>query len=74
MGWSNDVALFLGPRLSGYSGVDLSDLTRVEVESRRRMVAHLDHFRRHAPAFEKRLVDAVGPADRRTPHAARRPP
>jgi hypothetical protein len=50
VGWSNDVALFLGPRLSGYSGVDVSDLTRVEVESRRRMVAHLDHFRRHAPA------------------------
>ncbi len=52
VGWSNDVALFLGPRLSGYSGVDLTDLTRVEVESRRRMVAHLDHFRRHAPGFE----------------------
>ena len=52
IGWSNDVALFLGPRLSGYSGVDVTDLTRVEVESRRRMVAHLDHFRRHAPGFE----------------------
>ena len=52
VGWSNDVALFLGPRLSGYSGVDVSDLTRVEVESRRRMVAHLDYFRRHAPGFE----------------------
>jgi hypothetical protein len=52
VGWSGDVALFLGPRLSGYSGVDVSDLTRVEVESRRRMVAHLDHFRRHAPGFE----------------------
>jgi len=52
VGWSNDVALFLGPRLTGYSGVDVSDLTRVEVESRRRMVAHLDHFRRHAPGFE----------------------
>ncbi|HUA02807.1 MAG TPA: FAD-dependent oxidoreductase [Solirubrobacteraceae bacterium] len=53
VGWSNDVALFLGPRLTGYSGVDVSDLTRVEVESRRRMVAHLDHFRRHAPGFER---------------------
>jgi len=52
VGWSNDVALFLGPRLTGYSGVNVSDLTRVEVESRRRMVAHLDHFRRHAPGFE----------------------
>jgi hypothetical protein len=53
VGWSNDVALFLGPRLSGYSGVSVSDLTRVEIESRRRMVAHLDHFRRHAPGFEQ---------------------
>ncbi len=52
VGWSGDVALFLGPRLSGYSGVSVTDLTRVEVESRRRMVAHLDHFRRHAPGFE----------------------
>jgi hypothetical protein len=52
VGWSNDVALFLGPRLSGYSGVDVSDLTRVEIESRRRMVAHLHYFRRHAPGFE----------------------
>src|SRR3984885_7534540 len=52
VGWSDDVALFLGPRLSGYSGVSVSDLTRVEVESRRRMVAHLDYFRRHAPGFE----------------------
>ena len=46
------MALFLGPRLTGYSGVDVSDLTRVEIESRRRMVAHLDYFRRHAPGFE----------------------
>ncbi len=52
VGWSGDVALFLGPRLTGYSGVDVSDLTRVEVESRRRMVRHLDYFRRHAPGFE----------------------
>ena len=52
VGWRNDVALFLGPRLSGYSGVDVTDLTRVEIESRRRMVAHLGHFRRHAPGFE----------------------
>jgi hypothetical protein len=52
VGWRNDVALFLGPRLSGYSGVSVNDLTRVEVESRRRMVAHLDYFRRCAPGFE----------------------
>jgi hypothetical protein len=50
--WRNDVALFLGPRLSGYSGVDVDDLTAVELESRRRMVEHLRWFRAHAPGFE----------------------
>jgi hypothetical protein len=61
VGWSNDVALFLGPRLSGYSGVSVSDLTRVEVESRRRMVAHLDYFRRHAPGFERAWLMVSAP-------------
>lgn len=50
--WRNDVALFLGPRLSGYSGVDVDDLTAVEVESRHRMVEHLRWFRANAPGFE----------------------
>jgi hypothetical protein len=54
VGWSNDVALFLGPRLSGYSGVDVSDLTRVEIESRRRMVAHLTASADTPPASRTR--------------------
>lgn len=53
VGWRDDLALFLGPRLSGYSGLSVADLTRVEFESRRRMVAHLDYFRRNAPGFER---------------------
>jgi FAD dependent oxidoreductase len=52
VGWRDDVALFLGPRLAGYSGLEVGDLTAVELESRRRMLAHLDYFRRHAPGFE----------------------
>ena len=32
--WRNDVALFLGPRLAGYSAVDVEDLTTVELRSR----------------------------------------
>jgi hypothetical protein len=52
VGWRHDVCLFLGPRLSGYSGVDVDDLTAVELESRRRMVEHLRFFREHAPGFE----------------------
>jgi FAD-dependent oxidoreductase family protein len=52
-GWNDDIALFMGPRLTGYSGVKIDDLTAVEIESRRRMVAHLDFFRRNAPGFER---------------------
>jgi FAD dependent oxidoreductase len=52
VGWRDDVALFLGPRLTGYSGIKVDDLTAVEIESRRRMIAHLDFFRRNAPGFE----------------------
>ena len=53
-GWRDDVGLFLGPRLTGYSGLKVADLTAVEIESRRRMTAHLEFFRRHAPASSTR--------------------
>ena len=39
--WRNDVALFLGPRLAGYSAVDVEDLTTVELRSRELAVGHL---------------------------------
>ena len=80
IGWRDDVALFLGPRLRGYSGLDVADLTRVEIHSRRRMVAHLDYFRRHAPGFEHAWLLLSAPqvggashrASRRAPPDARR--
>jgi hypothetical protein len=50
--WRNDVALFMGPRLSGYSAVDVEDLTEVEIRSRRIMLGHLATYRDHAPGFE----------------------
>jgi hypothetical protein len=50
--WRNDVALFMGPRQSGYSALDVDDLTAVEVRSHRAMAAHLDYFKAHAPGFE----------------------
>ena len=40
--WRNDVALFMGPRLSGYSAIDVQDLTEVEVRSHRLMAQHLE--------------------------------
>ncbi len=49
--WRNDVALFMGPRLSGYSAVDVDDLTAVEIRSRELTVGHLDLYRREAPGF-----------------------
>ena len=49
--WRNDVALFMGPRQSGYSALDVDDLTAVEVRSHRAMAAHLDFYKKHAPGF-----------------------
>jgi len=50
--WRDDVALFMGPRLAGYSAVDVDDLTEVEIRSHRLMVEHLRLYRRDAPGFE----------------------
>lgn len=50
--WRNDIALFMGPRQTGYSALDVDDLTAVEVRSRRAMQQHLEFFRAHAPGFE----------------------
>lgn len=54
--WRDDIALFLGPRQSGYSALDVDDLTAVEVRSRRAMEQHLRHYRAHAPGFEDAYV------------------
>lgn len=51
--WRNDIAVFMGPRQSGYSALDVDDLTEVEVRSRRAMASHLEYFRRNAPGFEQ---------------------
>jgi hypothetical protein len=50
--WRNEVALFMGPRLAGYSAVDVEDLTEVDIRSHRLMAAHLTAYRDHAPGFE----------------------
>jgi 2-polyprenyl-6-methoxyphenol hydroxylase-like FAD-dependent oxidoreductase len=50
--WRNDVALFMGPRQSGFSALDPDDQTEVEIRSHRLMAAHLDYFRANAPGFE----------------------
>ena len=49
--WRNDIALYMGPRQSGFSALDVDDLTTVEVRSRELMTQHLDFYREHAPGF-----------------------
>ena len=50
--WRNNIALFLGPRQSGLSALDIDDMTEVEIRSHRFMLRHCDFFRAHAPGFE----------------------
>ena len=54
--WRNDVALFMGPRLSGYSAVDVEDLTAVELRSRQLAVGHVDVYRDLAPGFKNAFL------------------
>lgn len=54
--WRNDIALFMGPRLSGYSAVDVEDLTNVEIRSRQLTLGHLDFYRQHGPGFENAFM------------------
>lgn len=50
--WRNDIALFLGPRQSGLSPLDVDDQTELEIRSHRFMKTHCDFFRENAPGFE----------------------
>ncbi len=59
--WRNDVALFMGPRQTGYNALDVDDLTTVEVRSHRAMQQHLDYYRAHAPGFENAYMMLSAP-------------
>ncbi len=50
--WRNNIALFLGPRQSGLSALDIDDMTEVEIRSHRFMLRHCEFFKAHAPGFE----------------------
>ena len=54
--WRNDVALFMGPRLSGYSAIDVEDLTTVELRSRELAATHLGIYRAAAPGFAEAFL------------------
>ena len=49
--WRDDVAVFMGPRLAGYSAIDVEDLSEAEIRSHQLMVEHLKFYREHAPGF-----------------------
>src|SRR5205085_2573911 len=51
--WRPDIAMFLGPRQSGLSALDVDDMTEVEIRSHRFMVTHWQFFRENAPGFEQ---------------------
>src|SRR5262245_14249729 len=54
----NDVALFMAPKMSGYSCLDVEHLTAVEIEGRRPVRRMLDFYRREMPGFERAgLID-----------------
>jgi len=59
--WRNDIALFMGPRQTGYSALDVDDLTTVEVRSHQAMEQHLDYYRAHAPGFEAAFMMLSAP-------------
>ncbi len=54
--WRNDIALFLGPRQSGLSALDVDDMTEVEIRSHRFMKTHCEYFRDNAPGFENAFM------------------
>jgi hypothetical protein len=59
--WRNDIALFMGPRQSGFSALDVDDQTEVEIRSHRLMARHLEFYRAHAPGFENAFLFLSAP-------------
>ncbi|MBL8333694.1 MAG: FAD-dependent oxidoreductase [Rubrivivax sp.] len=59
--WRDDIALFMGPRQTGYSALDVDDQTAVEVRSHRAMEQHLAYYRAHAPGFEQAYMMLSAP-------------
>ena len=59
--WRNDIALFMGPRQSGFSALDVDDQTEVEIRSHRLMAQHLDFYRANAPGFENAFLMLSAP-------------
>lgn len=59
--WRDDVAVFMGPRLAGYSALDVEDLSEVEVRSHTLALEHLAFYRAHAPGFRDAFLMLTAP-------------
>lgn len=59
--WRRDVAVFMGPRLSGYSALKVEDLSEVEIRSHELMLRHLAFFRENAPGFGDAFIMLSAP-------------
>ncbi len=59
--WRDDVVVFMGPRFSGFSAVELDDLNAVEYLSRQRMRDMLAFYRQHAPGFAAAWILQTAP-------------
>jgi hypothetical protein len=51
-GWRNDVVVFMGPRFSGFSVLEIDDLTEVEILSRDSIAELLSFYKGNVPGFE----------------------
>ncbi|WP_238473898.1 FAD-dependent oxidoreductase [Altericroceibacterium spongiae] len=59
--WRDDIAVFMGPRQSGLSALDVDDMTEVEIRSHRMMAMHCEFFRANAPGFENAYMMLSAP-------------
>jgi hypothetical protein len=51
----------MGPKLAGYSTIDVEDLTAVEIESRRVMLRTMAFYRENVPGFEQAWIMDTSP-------------
>lgn len=58
--WRDDIALFMGPRLAGYSALHVEDLSEVEIRSHQLMTRHYEFYREHAPGFSNAFIMLSG--------------
>lgn len=59
--WRDDIAVFMGPRLAGYSALKVEDLSEVEIRSHQLMLEHLAIYRAHAPGFSDAFIMLSAP-------------